>query len=257
MTRVYLNGTAFLLYYNNLISASSYINKLRVFFERKYKNFYLPLLPHTDPSDFTLERVFYGGMRAIPDDCFLNWTVGFLIHDVGKAAAVEYHEGEAAYSRDIVVEHVKTGYDSIMNKTNYPRDAGYITGYHHEYYGDSAGYGYYRAALELHKKMNSSVRQTDYCIAYDIEPVLNYEALAFFPAKVLEIIDVYDSVTDPNRKYRKPLSSEGALAMMRSEFIEKHRKIDVILFDTFVSFIREKAQKRLCGDADFRVYHAV
>jgi hypothetical protein len=236
MTRVYLNGIAFLSYYNKLVSTSSVINKLRISFDKNYRNFYQTLMPHITP---TLEQVFLGGMRAIPETDFFNWAVGGLVHDSGKAAAVEYHEGEAAYNRDIVVEHVKIGYTSIMNKTNYPREAGLITGYHHEYYGDPGGYGYFRDYLEQYKKLRPNARQ-DFCIAFDLEPMLDYEALSYFPAKVLEIIDVYDSVTDPNRKYRKAMSPEEALSMMREEFIEKHHKIDAILFDIFAAFVREK-----------------
>jgi HD-GYP domain-containing protein (c-di-GMP phosphodiesterase class II) len=73
---------------------------------------------------------------------------------------------------------------------------------------------------------------------------LDYQALAYFPAKVLEIIDVYDSVTDPHRVYRKAMLPEEALAMMRSEFIEKHRKIDLIIFDIFCAFIREQEKQK-------------
>jgi hypothetical protein len=120
MTRVYLNGLAFLTYYNKLVSGSSMINKLRISFDKRYREYYHSLLPHIHADDFTLERVFRGGMRIIPENDFYNWATGFLIHDIGKAAAVEYHEGEAAYNRDIVMEHVKIGYTSIKNKTNYP-----------------------------------------------------------------------------------------------------------------------------------------
>ena len=242
MTRTYLNGLAFLSYYNKIVSTSSIINKLRISFEKKYRPFYRALLPHVHPDDIALEKVFRGGMRAIPEKQFLDWAVGFLIHDIGKAAAVEYHEGEAAYNRDIVVEHVKIGYDSVMNKTNYPREAGLITGYHHEYYGDSAGYGYFRSYLDQYKKVNPEARQ-DFCVAFELEPMIDYEALGYFPAKVLEIIDVYDSVTDPNRKYRKALSPEEAIAMMQDEFIVKHPKIDLVLFDVFSAFVREKTKK--------------
>jgi HD-GYP domain-containing protein (c-di-GMP phosphodiesterase class II) len=165
-----------------------------------------------------------------------------MIHDVGKASSVEYHEGEAAYDRDIVIEHVKLGYDSVMHKTNYPKEAGLITGYHHEYYGDSSGYGYFRDYLDWYKKENPRAR-VQHCVAYDIDPVLCCGALAYFPAKVLEIIDVYDSLTDPSRKYRKALGSEEALTMMREEFIEKKRKIDIVLFELFKSFVREKIMR--------------
>ena len=243
MTRVYLNGISFLSYYNKLVSTSRAIQKLRLGFAAKYRSFYHTLLPHIDKDDIVLERVFYGGMRSIPPDLFFKWAVGFLIHDIGKAAAVEYHEGEASYDRNIVIDHVKQGYKSIMAKTNYPMEASLITGYHHEYYGDSAGYGYFRAYLQQYKKANPDAKQ-DYCITYELQPILDYQALAYFPAKVLEIIDVYDSVTDTHRVYHKAMTPEEALSMMREEFIEKHHKIDVILFDIFDTFIREKEKTK-------------
>jgi len=243
MTRVYLNGVAFLAYYNNLVTTSSTIQRLRLSFVSKYRSFYHELLPHIDIDDIVLERAFLGGMRAIPPDLFFKWAVGFLIHDIGKAAAVEYHEGEGSYNREIVIEHVKLGYQNIVKKTNYPMEASVITGYHHEYYGSSDGYGYFRAYLQQYKKHNPEAKQ-DYCITFELEPVLDYQALGYFPAKVLEIIDVYDSVTDPHRVYRKALSSEEAIKMMREEFIEKHQKIDIILFDIFASFIKEKEKKK-------------
>jgi hypothetical protein len=121
-------------------------------------------------------------------------------------------------------------------------EASLIIGYHHEYYGDPAGYGYFRAYLQQYKKQNPEAKQ-DYCITYGLEPILDYQVLAYFPAKILEIIDVYDSVTDPHRVYRKAMTSDEALAMMREEFVEKNNKIDSILFDIFDSFIREQ-QKR-------------
>ncbi|MCL1958559.1 MAG: metal-dependent phosphohydrolase, partial [Spirochaetes bacterium] len=65
-------------------------------------------------------------------------------------------------------------------------------------------------------------------------------ALAYFPAKILEIVDIYDSVTDPNRVYRRALDSAEAIVMMREEFITKSLKIDPILFELFTGFIRKK-----------------
>ncbi|MCL1992779.1 MAG: metal-dependent phosphohydrolase [Spirochaetes bacterium] len=239
MTKVYLSGLSFLSYYNKLVSTSSFIHKLRLDVSKKYKDFYCDLMPHIHTNDLSLERVFCKGMSIIPANFLNDWAVGFLIHDIGKAPAIEYHEGENAYNRDIVVEHVKVGYTSIINKTNYPREAALIAGYHHEYYGDSAGYGFFRAHLKHHKETHPYARQ-DFSIAYELDQMLNFKAKAYFPAKILEIIDVFDSITDPNRKYRKHLSPQEAIAMMREEFIEKHRKIDPILFDIFAAYIREK-----------------
>ena len=246
MTRVYLNGIAFLTYYNNLVSTSSAITKLRIAFAAKYRKYYSKLLPHINSDDIDLERVFFGGMRAVSPELLYKWAVGFLIHDIGKAAAVEYHEGEAKYDRQTVIDHVKLGYRSIMTKTSYPMEASLITGYHHEYYGNSEGYGYFRAYLQQYKKQNPDARQ-DFCITYDLEPILDYRALAYFPAKVLEIIDVYDSVTDPNRVYRKAMNPEEAMEMMKEQFVEKHIKIDPILFDIFSTYIREKQDAALAA----------
>jgi hypothetical protein len=240
MTRTFLNGVAFLSYYNELVSGTSIVNKLRGSFDKKYRLFYHALLPHIETEKLSLERVFLEGLSPVNEVDFQSWAAGFLLHDIGKASAVDYHEGEAAYDRDIVVEHVKLGYNSVMNKTHYPREAALITGYHHEYYGDSGGYGYFRSYLEEYRKANPNAKQ-DYCISYELEPVLDYRVLSYFPAKILEIIDIYDSVTDPNRKYRKALTPEEALVMIQTEFIEKHRKIDPLLFEIFTGFVRKSA----------------
>jgi hypothetical protein len=243
MTRVYLNGISFLSYYHKLVSTSSTIQKLRVSFAAKYSKYYQALLPHFSAEHINLERVFFGGMRAIATELYYKWAIGFLIHDIGKASAVEYHEGESKYDRSIVIDHVKQGYKNILAKTNYPKEAALITGYHHEYYGDPGGYGYFRAYLQQYKKQNPNSKQ-DYIMSFDMEPIVDYRALAYFPAKVLEIIDVYDSVTDPHRIYRQALTPEEALIMMREEFIEKNLKIDPIIFDIFSSYIAEKQKKK-------------
>jgi hypothetical protein len=241
ITRVYLNGVAFLAYFNNKISSSSAIIKIRTSFNLKYRKFYQALLPHIDSYDLTIDHVFMEGLKIIPPDLFSKWSIGFLVHDLGKASDIEYHEGEAAYDRAKVVDHVKAGYRSIIRKTNYPREAALIAGYHHEYYGDPDGYGPFRDDLQVYKSRITNMNQNQkYCITRDLESILTFRALAYFPAKVLEIIDVYESLTDPRRVYRASMSSEEALNTMYKEFIIKRRKIDPILFDIFTGFIREK-----------------
>ncbi|MCX7788948.1 MAG: metal-dependent phosphohydrolase [Spirochaetes bacterium] len=239
MTRVFLNGLSFLSYYNEQIRSTSLTNRVRIQFAKRYRPYYRQLLPHLHPEDVVLERVFYKGMQAVPEVDFHHFATGFLVHDIGKADAIEYHEGEAGYNRDIIVEHVKIGYQAIMNKTNYPRQAGLIAGYHHEYYGDPSGYGYFREYLSQYRKANPKATQ-DYCMTYELEPILDYQALAYFPAKVLEIVDIYDSLTDPMRSYRQALEPQEAVRLMRKEFIEEKLKIDPILFELFVQFLERR-----------------
>ena len=239
MTRVFINAFTFLHYYNKQVTTSSIANKIRIKFSKQYKQYYRKLLPDLHEDNVTLERVFLGGMRALSDNEMNTFGVGFLIHDIGKVEDIEYHEGEAAYDRERVVAHVKKGYQAVMNKTSYTREAALITGYHHEYYGDPAGYGYFREFLDRYKQQNPKA-QIQFCITYDMADVLDYKAFSYFPAKVLEIADVYDSLTDKNRRYRKPLSPEEAIAMIREEFLEKHLKVDPILFDLVVSYLHEE-----------------
>lgn len=238
MTRVFLSGVEFMLYYNRQVEQHGIGNRIRISFPQKYKAYYRQLLPHLHPDQVTLEHVFYGGMRALSEVEIHRFATGFLVHDVGKADDIEYHEGEAAYDRETVVRHVKVGYKAVMEKTNYPREAGLITGYHHEYYGTPSGYGYFRELLDAYKRLNPRVTQ-DYVMAYSMEPLIDYEVLSYFPAKMLEIVDVFDSITDPARRYRKPFAVDEAIVFMQKEFVDDNLKLDPILFDLFKAFVEE------------------
>jgi HD-GYP domain-containing protein (c-di-GMP phosphodiesterase class II) len=237
MSRVFMNGTAFLLHYNRSVLTTGLVSAIRARFVGRYKKRYRQLLPHVHDDHLSLERVFMGGMRALSPDELHNITLGFLLHDVGKVDDIEYHEGEAGYDRDTVERHVKRGYQAVMNKTTYPREAGLITGYHHEYYGDPSGYGYFRELLGRYRRENPDAA-AEYCIAYALEPIVDYQALAFFGAKVLEIVDVYDALTDKNRRYRSPMSSDDALHLMRTQFLDEHLKLDPILFEIYDQYVR-------------------
>lgn len=235
MTRVFLSGLEFLLFYNRQVMTRGIANLIRIRFDRDYKHRYRRLLPHLHDDYLNLEHVFLGGMKALSEVEINKFATGFLVHDVGKAEDIEYHEGDAAYDRETVERHVKIGYRAVMDKTNYPREAALITGYHHEYYGDPSGYGYFREFLQAYKEANPTAKQ-DYVMSYTMEPLIDYEVVAYFPAKILEIVDVYDSLTDPNRRYRSPLSPDEAIGLIREQFMEQKLKVDPILFDLFVEF---------------------
>lgn len=235
ITRTYIRSVSFLLHYNKKIRNSSLPNRLRIEFKKKYKPFYRKLLSNLHSDDIVLERVFYSGMQAIPLQEIHRFATGFLLHDVGKVKDIEYHEGNEEYNREKVVDHVKQGYMAIMNKTVYPPEVSLIAGYHHEYYGHSSGYGFYRAQLNRFLKEHPRHR-ISYVMSYTLDSVLNFETMAYFPAKILEIVDVFDALTDPNRGYKEPLTPDKALSFMREEFVEKELKLDPILLDMFADF---------------------
>lgn len=239
MTRVFLTGFAFMLYYNRQILTSSLANRIRINFAKRYKRHYQRLLPHLHEDYLNLEHVFYGGIKALSDVEINRFATGFLVHDIGKAEDIEYHEGEAGYDRETVVRHVKLGYKAVMNKTGYPREAALITGYHHEYYGDPGGYGYFREFLQAYRNMQPDAK-IDYVMSYDMEPLIDYEVLAYFPAKMLEVVDVFDSLTDPNRRYRSPLSTVEAIQVLEEQFVAERLKVDPIILDLFKQFLSER-----------------
>lgn len=236
MTRVFIMGFSFLLFYNNLTRHSGIASRTRIRFRKEYQEFYGNLLPDVHSDAMSLEHVFMGGMQTVPNQELMSYATGFLLHDIGKTDDIEYHEGEEEYDREKVVRHVNRGYKAITTKTRYPKDVALITGFHHEYYGHPSGYGYFRALLDRYKKLNPKAK-IEFAIAYHAEDIIDYSSLSFFPAKIMEIIDVFDSLTDKNRKYRSPLSQDEALEFMREEFIRNETKIDPILFDLFVTYI--------------------
>jgi len=235
MTRTYIRSVSFLLHYNKKILNSSLPNRIRIEFKKKYKPFYVQLLSNLHSDDIVLERVFYSGMQAISLQQIHRFATGFLLHDVGKAKDIDYHEGNEGYDRDRIVDHVKQGYLSITNKTLYPVEVSLIAGYHHEYYGHPSGYGFYRAQLNRYLKDHPKHRLT-YVMSYTLKPVLSFDTMAYFPAKILEIVDVFDALTDPNRTYKEPLSPDAALKLMRREFVEDSLKLDPILLDIFAEY---------------------
>ncbi len=235
MTRTYLRSVSFLMFYNKKILNSSLTNRLRIQFKKRYHGYYQRLLPHLHPDDVILERVFYSGMQAISNQQIHNFATGFLLHDIGKAKDIEYHEGNEAYDRKKVVDHVRQGYLAVVNKTTYPIESGLITGYHHEYYGHSSGYGFFRAQYSNFTKQYPK-QHYSYLIGYNVKPVLTFQTAAFFPAKLLEVIDVFDALTDPNRVYKKPLTTEEAIKVMQEQFVEENLKLDPILLDLFIEY---------------------
>ncbi|MFW5800913.1 MAG: hypothetical protein ACOCVC_02680 [Spirochaeta sp.] len=242
MTRVFLLGFSFLLYYNRQVLTSDLISKIRVRFAEFYKSFYYPLLTGLHRDYVTLERVFLGGMRALYAAEINQYATGFLVHDIGKVQDIEYHEGEEGYDREKVTRHVEIGFSALKNKTHYSDTVTMITGLHHEYYGARDGYGIHQHILQQHREKSPDRGEPafPFVMSYDVQHIPGLQASAFFPAKMLEIVDIYDSLTDPNRRYRAPLRPVDAIHTLITTFAQEQAKIDPIILDIFLSFLVSK-----------------
>lgn len=233
MTRTFIMTLSFFKYYNELIN-SGYASKVRVVFTSKYREKYEKVLPHINLHLITLEKVFKGGMAGITEAETNAIGVGFLLHDLGKQVDLEYFEGAEGYVKDRIQAHVTNGFNELLKRTAYPPVVSAIAGFHHEYYGHSSGYGPLREFIN--RKFPKGIKP-DYCISYSLHEVYSGQAVCFFPAKMLELVDVYDALTDPGRKYRNPCTPVEAVEFIRDKFLKDHIKLDPILFDMFELFL--------------------
>lgn len=228
MTRTSLMSLSFLIFFNKTMN-SGYTSRIRANFKRKYRTFYSALLPHIDINKITLERVFKNGMHTINDLDTIFIAIGFLLHDIGKKVNIDYFEGSSSYDKDVIHQHVIHGYRMIVKRTSYPLEVSALVGFHHEYYGHETGYGPFR---QIH---DNPIQ--DFCISDSIDDVISGKIKSYLPVKFLEIIDIYDALTDPERQYKKPLQPNDAIKVMIENYIDKEVRIDPIIFDIFKLYL--------------------
>ena len=164
--------------------------------------------------------------------------LGILLHDLGKNRNLLYFDGGENYNRSIIVEHAFEGYQMLLQKTAYRQSIASVAGLHHEYYGHEQGYGIFRDHYRDFQK-REPMHQFDFILSGDYDDITQYRAVAFLPAKMLEIVDVYDAMVDQDRLYKAPLSPMEALGFMRKNMIDEDLKLDPILFDLFVKFLKK------------------
>ncbi len=232
MNCVFLIFLPFCYYYNSYFTQGK-ISKIRAEYKSKYYKYYRKLFPQSSPE--SLEDVFKGGMRELNHEKLLQYGIGAFLHDIGKVDNIDYFEGEGKYDRKIIMRHAPISYNMIVKTREFDHDVAYMAALHHEYYNDQSGYGISRL---LFPDTMKKFREPLFPLSYDLEDIKNGMALGYVPAKILEIVDVFDALTDSKRKYReKEFSVDEALEIMHKDFIEKNIKIDPIIFSIFVDFI--------------------
>jgi len=236
MNGVFLTFISFSFYYNSYF-AKGKIAKLRPEFKLKFIKMYQNILPDNPPE--TLEDVFKGGMRGFTSEEMLQFGLGALLHDIGKVDNIDYFEGAEKFDRKIIMKHAPISYNMIVKSREFEPEVALLSALHHEYYNHSTGYGISKI---LFPEKNRRFRSPSYALSYDIADVKKGAALAYVPAKMLEIVDVFDALTDKKRKYReREFTVDEALIIMKEDFIEKNVKLDPVLFSIFLDFVRSHA----------------
>lgn len=230
-------------------------NKIRREFAASYLPYYQRIMPG---QEITLERIFKGGIRTLDKDVIQNCVLGAALHDISKYSDLDYHDGEEPFDFEKVNNHALKGYLLLANLLNRvepndhyynPAELSLMIAQHHDYYDYiKKEHGTLSAGMILHQKyMPYEAREKiRYFISYDAADFFKKEkerALVFFPAKLLEIIDVFDALTDLNKKRGAKLTTEGALKLMKEDFLINKNKLDPILFNIFVLLLNEKYKK--------------
>ena len=232
MNSVFLIYLPFCFFYNSYFSKGK-IAKLRGEYRKKYYKYYKKLIRANPPE--SLEDVFNGGMREIPQERLLQFSIGALLHDIGKIDNIDYFEGEGKYDKSLIMKHAPISYNMIVKTREFDHEVALLAALHHEYYNNAAGYGISKMLFPLNTRKYKNVQ---YCLTYNINDVKSGMALAYVPIKMLEIVDVFDALTDKNRRYReREFTVDEALELMKDEFIDKSLKIDPILFSIFLEYV--------------------
>ncbi|WP_300366108.1 hypothetical protein [Brachyspira sp.] len=82
--------------------------------------------------------------------------------------------------------------------------------------------------------------EIEYIISYDYKDILTLQSLTYLPAKIVEVIDVYDTLTQKIEK-----SPKEAILFMKENFLEKDIKLDPIITDVFIDYLKEVKKIRL------------
>jgi len=230
MNRVLLIFVAFSIFYNNYIDSGLITRNIRKDFKDKYLRYYKRRLPD---EPISIERVFQDGIRRIDREKEIHdYALGALLYDIGKVTNIAYHDNPINYDENLTKKHSLYGYNMIIKGKKFPFDVLAMAAFHHEYYGGKGSYAFTNPILSKLTGRQRTEENMKFFITYNEQEFKNGTALAFFPCKMLEIVDVYDALV-----YKKNIQVNEALMTMKKEYITQGIKIDPILFRIFLDFI--------------------
>jgi hypothetical protein len=246
MNRMLVRFVAFIFFYNDYFSRfSNEVKKYRAYFQTTFFPYYDKLFKGT--QNITLEIAFKNGISPITErKTFIEYAVGSFLHDIGKFPEISYHDGEQGYDPRKARRHVFDSYNMLLESKKFTWGIVGTGLMHHDYYG--ASYGYQQSKTfsskftDRRKKLRDGTEavSTKYLLSYNVLDIAYENTFAYFPSKVLELLDIYDAMTDTDKKYRKKhFTSEEAISEIKKEFLDKdHLGVDPVLFNIFVDFMK-------------------
>lgn len=229
MCRALLWFIGFGLFYNDYIDRGLFTKNIRSNFKGKLARYYRRRLPDLN---ITIETVIKGGFRRINVEKELSqFAVGALLYDIGKVPFITYHDGTEPYDHELVKVHVLTGYNMVLKTKKYSFPVMAMSAFHHEYYGGKGSYNFSSPVIGKLTGEKYDFKSANYFMTYDEDEFKAGQALAYFPCKVIEIIDVFLALTS-----KKKMSYLDALKTMKTEFVTRNLQLDPLLLEIFLDF---------------------
>lgn len=235
--RVFLTFIEFMIYYNEQIENQLNLKTI-INFDKKFSHYYKNVFKKykINRKNIKFDNIFKNGFRKIPLENIANFASGVFWHDMVKIKKLDYLNINK--SREYIkksTSHAINGYQFLKLFRNYNDDIALIVGMHHEYYG--YGYSILKVIKEKYLKENKQINPI-WLVSDSIYDIETLQSLAFFPAKVLEIIDIFDTVVMPQKIYgRKGINIKDAVNFIYENYIVKEIQLDPILFELFIDFL--------------------
>ena len=74
-------------------------------------------------------------------------------------------------------------------------------------------------------------------MSFEPEDIINANVLSYFPAKMFEIVDIYDTLSFMEGRRNK--NPKDVVLFMQNMFTEEKIAIDPIIFDLFIQFLED------------------
>ena len=248
--RVFIIFIEFLLYYNKQIK-NKFSLKTITNFNKKFKKYYEKVFKHynIEREDIKFEDIFKNGLKKIPIQNLSTFAAGAFWHDVVKIKQLDYLNINRSKEYKLQsTSHAIKGFQFLKFFRNYNDDIALIVGTHHEYYG--YGYSILKTLIQKNIKENKSINPS-WLISNNSSDIETLDALAFFPSKVLEIIDLYDTIVTPQKNYeRNGVTSKEAVELMFNNYIKDETQIDPIIFELFINFLSDIMKEEVSNPFD-------
>lgn len=237
--RLFINIIEFMIFYNKNINMGL-LSKIRAKWMNKYIQYYTKISKKNkfikDPS--RLDNIFKLGIRSFDYIEIVNMAAAALLHDITLTEIINYLPTENNYiNNNEIYSHSIKSYNYLKYSISNNQDINLAVGTHHEYYG--YGYGLSMTLLDSIRSKRPNF-EYKYLISFDSKDILNFEASVFYPVKILEILDIYDSL-----KYKHDIcldsinTNEEIIDYMYNNFLKDEVKIDYIIFSIFKNYLSD------------------